>query len=40
MERELTKEDDSRGKNFTRYIKSKMKTRTGIGPLKTKKDNW
>jgi hypothetical protein len=40
MERELTREDDSRGKNFTRYIKSKMKTRTGIGPLKTKKDNW
>jgi hypothetical protein len=34
MERELTREDDSRGKNFTRYIKSKMKTRTGIGPLK------
>jgi hypothetical protein len=34
MERDLTKEDDSRGKNFSKYIKSKMKSKTGIGPLK------
>jgi hypothetical protein len=34
LERELTKKDDRNGRNFTNYIKSKMQTRTGIGPLK------
>jgi hypothetical protein len=36
LERDLIKEDDNRGKIFTKYIKSKMKSRTSIGPLKNR----
>jgi hypothetical protein len=34
QERDLVKNDDRNGKKFTQYIKSKTKTRSGIGPLK------
>jgi Reverse transcriptase (RNA-dependent DNA polymerase)/Endonuclease-reverse transcriptase len=34
MERELTMKEDRNGRNFANYIKSKTKSKTGIGPLK------
>jgi hypothetical protein len=34
LERDLARDEDRNGKKFTAYIKSKTKTKTGIGPLK------
>jgi hypothetical protein len=34
VEKDLVKRPDDRGKNFSKYIKSKTKSKTGIGPLK------
>jgi hypothetical protein len=33
-ERDLVRSEDRNGKKFTNYIKSKTRSRTGIGPLK------
>jgi Reverse transcriptase (RNA-dependent DNA polymerase) len=35
LEKELSRQDDRNGRKLTNYIKSKIKVRTGIGPLKT-----